>query len=144
MFPIYICKNGRRLLILEEAVAFTALDTVGFVPSVVLISAWSEESISLPKWQVFVHEMLQRGCKYFVCVGLYSEYLHDLLDDIIFSEDNHEGIGTTFHNDETLADVAHFFVHATAMDSNPNGGLVAILATNTENDRNLKSLLEQM
>ena len=53
-------------------------------------------------------ELLDAGCRYFVCFGPKSESVHDLIDDVVL---NHGGdsVPTTFHDDETVEDVANFF-----------------------------------
>src|SRR5687767_6884264 len=54
--------------------------------------------------------LLEGGCEYFICVGPASEALHDRVDDFIVERASSiaHTVLTTWHNDETAADVAEF------------------------------------
>lgn len=54
-------------------------------------------------------DLLHAGCRYFVFFGPGSEVIHDRFDDAISDLDFDGDICTTFHEDETIDDVANFF-----------------------------------
>jgi hypothetical protein len=60
--------------------------------------------------------LLEAGCRYFVCFGERSEEVHDRIDDCIVEKTvlggqaDYEGVITTYHTDESVADVAEFFL----------------------------------
>jgi len=88
-----------------------------------------------------IKDLLSLGCIYFVCVGRYSEDLHDLVDDIVLAgslydnEKSFEGVVTTWHETDSNDDVAAFFIEATCLA----GGLyIAILDGNNFEDNMLR------
>ena len=62
------------------------------------------------------NSLFEAGCRWIVCFGERSEDVHDRIDDFIVEQSvfvgcaDYEGIVTTFHNDESVAEVAEFFV----------------------------------
>ena len=54
-------------------------------------------------------ELLEAGCRYFVCFGPGSEAVHDRIDDVIVNCGYDVGVLTTFHDDESIDDVVNFF-----------------------------------
>lgn len=55
-------------------------------------------------------ELLDAGCRYYVCFGPDSELVHDQIDDVIVNHVCEVNVLTTFHDDETVEDVANFFM----------------------------------
>lgn len=141
MMMLHKCQNGRKLIIANKADVFAALVTANAIPSVVLLSAWSLETISLSVWNDFIHQLLEHGCTYFVCAGEFAEELHDLIDDIIAIYPRSDNFATTFHNDETPDDIVNFFVYTTRVLNDERAALVAILDTSFPQDEFLATLL---
>ena len=56
-------------------------------------------------------ELLESGCRYFVCYGHRSESIHDSIDDVIITSSDWESVITTFHDDEPKSDVVSFFLN---------------------------------
>ena len=73
---------------------------------------WTNEA-SLRKASIM---LLEAGCRWIVCFGERSEDVHDRIDDYIVEQSvsagrtNYEDVVTTFHTDESVDDVAEFFV----------------------------------
>lgn len=62
-----------------------------------------------PLWiQKSVLNLLNKGCRYFVCFGRKSESVHDSIDDVIIDHDV-SNVLTTFHSDESRSETADFF-----------------------------------
>jgi hypothetical protein len=135
--------NDRRLIISEKNDVQTQLDATGATPSVILLTAWEPGDISFARWGVFVEEMLERGCTYWVCAGTYAEGMHDLIDDIISNKLRDESIATSFHEDETAEEVINFFIYTTTIRDVERGALVAVLDPGIPQDSILVNLLAQ-
>ncbi|MGF6211505.1 DUF7684 family protein [Comamonas sp. 4034] len=69
-----------------------------------------------------VVKLYECGARYFVCYGDQSEVFHDAIDDIFICDDDLNDIVTTFHVDESIEEVANFFMKIVMM--NFNYGLV--------------------
>lgn len=126
------CKNGRILLVtdveyLEEGLGF------GWVPYVVLITAYSKPSVEGVVLCKLVNMLLGRGAKSFICAGPFSEALHDEIDRVIYErcEDFHAEeeleVTTTYHDDEPVDDVVGYFVYGASIPDTKSGGLLAII-----------------
>lgn len=144
---IYKCSNGRRLLITTKENLEFALNDSGLVPCVVLLTAWQSESASISSWQPLVRYLLEKGSSYFVCVGAYSERLHDAIDDFFYLYNEEKGIErsdlvTTYHHNESTEDIIAYFVHGTELRLKPNGGLIAILG-DTPEDQEIRDFLKK-
>lgn len=95
-----ICTSGPEQLMLSDQLnqPFAALlDTRD--------SEWTDRDFLNNK----IVELIDRGCRYFVCFGPNSEVIHDRIDDIIISYSQNIEAVTTFHEDEQIEDVAAFF-----------------------------------
>jgi hypothetical protein len=123
---VHRCSNGRSLIISRKNEAIQALANNDISPSVVLMTAWTQESAKSE--QLLIQRFLQLGCKYFVCAGRYAEDLHDFIDGLIeVGGEQSASITTTYHDGEPADLVTNFFVNATDMSNHGSGGLVAIL-----------------
>lgn len=123
---VHRCSNGRLLLISRKIEAIQALAINDISPSVVLMTAWTRESVRSE--QLLIQKLLQLGCKYFVCAGRYAEDLHDFIDGLIeVGGEQSASITTTYHDDEPADLVSNFFVNTTDMSNQGSDGLVAIL-----------------
>ncbi|GGY20363.1 hypothetical protein GCM10011289_24940 [Paludibacterium paludis] len=71
-----------------------------------------------------VAELLDMGCRYYVCFGPQSEFVHDQIDDVILNRACEESVLTTFHDDEAITDVVNFF-RVVAMSGMVGGLLLA-------------------
>jgi diadenosine tetraphosphatase ApaH/serine/threonine PP2A family protein phosphatase len=140
----HTCGNGRSLVIVCGDNIIQDIDTAGIIPCVVLVTAWTIEAASLSAWELLIKRLIEKGCRYFVCSGLYAEELHDLIDEIIVYEERREiDVVTTFHEDETPEEVVNFFVNTTDVWEKKHGGLVAILDVTSPEDRLIKEFLMQ-
>ena len=109
-----------------------------WVPFVVLLTAWSMDLIKSEGLSNLVRFLLAKGAKTFVCIGDYSEILHDEIDEIIYEYDAESNISnaseilTTYHEDESVDDAVNYFVHGTEIPSNKNGGLLALMGVDDQ------------
>jgi hypothetical protein len=87
-----------------------------------------------------VRSLLDAGCDYFVCFGPASEGLHDHIDELIADRpsSNDSTVMTTWHDDETAADVAEFFFNVAGVKENS-----LLIAVMEESDVDLANLLVQ-
>lgn len=144
---IYKCSNDRRLLITTKENLEFALNASGLIPCVVLLTAWQSENASISFWQSVVQYLLEKGSSYFVCVGTYSESLHDAIDEFYYLYNEERGLEgtdlvTTYHYNESTEDVIAYFVHGTELRCKPNGGLVAILG-DTPKDQEILNFIKK-
>lgn len=143
MGHLFSCLNGRQLVISNRKDFLADLSEYEVLPGAVLLSAWKIENGSLSLWKSVVEELLRLGCSYFVCAGDFAEELHDLIDDIVFSQIHDGSVATTFHNGESPEDVINFFVYTTSLQVKSNMALLAILDSNSPQDLIMINLLEQ-
>lgn len=54
-------------------------------------------------------DLLNAGCRYYVCFGPNAELAHDQIDDSICELNNESNVTTTYHVDEESQDVVNFF-----------------------------------
>ncbi len=120
-------------------------DNKNLSPRVILLTAWTPiREDKIRQLEPLVKKLMNLGCEYFICVGNYSEDLHDLIDEIILdisfknSNRHYPNIVTTWHDNDTNEEVADFFLHATNVN---NGLLVAFLDTQIEDDCSLKQVI---
>lgn len=140
MSSIHRCSNGRLLLISRKSDAIQDIAIHDISPSVVLMTAWTRESVRSE--ELLIQKLLQLGCKYFVCAGRYAEDLHDFIDGLIEATgDQLASITTTYHDDESADLVANFFVTTTDMSNQNSDGLVAILNDDSPEDAFFKEEL---
>jgi hypothetical protein len=101
---------------MHRQLAIVSLDAVGSLvaahpapPSAGLFTLGSEDQSR--ELESAIVSLLEAHCEWFVCFGPDSEALHDRIDEIVaasgVSED--QTVLTTWHDDETAADVADFF-----------------------------------
>ena len=85
-------------------------------PFAVLLDAGDDEWVDGERAREVALSLLDAGGRYFVCYGKRSEEVHDLLDDCIVEKTllgekaDYEGVITTYHTDESVEDVAEFFL----------------------------------
>ncbi len=58
--------------------------------------------------------LLDAGCRYALCGGPRCEAWHDLIDLVFTAQDRAYEIMTTWHDDESVADIAFHFLRATS------------------------------
>lgn len=86
-------------------------------PFAVLLDADDDEWVDEGRIREAALSLLDAGCRYFVCYGERSEEVHDLFDDCIVDKTvlggqaDYEGVITTYHTGESVADVAEFFLN---------------------------------
>ncbi len=126
------CSNGRPLLLTGIESAAKELET-SWIPFVVLMTAWSIEAVKTGGLSDLIKLLLAKGAKTFVCIGDYSESLHDEIDEIIYEYDEERNISaaseiiTTYHDDESVEDAVNYFVHGTEISEVEVGGLLALI-----------------
>lgn len=129
---IYQCSNNRQLVVAGKDHVYAALPK-GVVPSVVLLTAWIADDALPESLGRLVRFLIDKGCTHIVCAGVYSEALHDAIDDCLYEYDDETGVEksreivTTYHPNESIEDVVNFFVHSTDIKDKDNGYLLAIL-----------------
>lgn len=134
------CANGKTLLFTDRGRAVLDLNGLDTTPCVVLISAWSADSVSSA--DKLVELLVDRGCKYFVCTGTYAEGLHDFVDDVIGDRLGASStVATTYHDDESADEIVDFFVRVAEPADKCIGGLVAILDERFRQDDEIRALL---
>ncbi|MBB4820190.1 hypothetical protein HNP29_003583 [Pseudomonas alcaligenes] len=137
--------NGRTLLVVDVESLGEKLEA-GWTPCVVLITAWSRVSVEDGRLSTLVNMLLEKGAKSFVCVGSYSEGLHDEIDRILYErcECSHVEevltVTTTYHDDESVDDVVSYFIYGTSIPNARSGGLLAVVG---EGDREVKDCLSK-
>ncbi|WP_133510880.1 hypothetical protein [Candidatus Thiosymbion oneisti] len=95
-------------------------------------------------------EMETFKIKYILCVGAFSENLHDAIDEFLYKYDDEHNtnIGihviTTYHADESDSDIADYFVYATEVIDKEIGCLLAVLDNNSEADHKLLETISQV
>lgn len=142
---MHISVHGRRITIADKKPNMVLPDECGKIIAA-LFTAWRIEDASIARWEAFVQALLNRGCSYFICVGEYSEELHDALDDFLESIDGFYGkdkqvILTTFHTDESAEDVANFFLHGVIEENPSESCQVAVLNEESKFDSELREIL---
>ncbi len=126
------CSNGRPLLVTDIESVAKELET-SWIPFVVLLTAWSIGAVKAGGLSELIKLLLVKGAKAFVCIGDYSESLHDEIDEIIYEYDEERKssaeseIITTYHDDDPVDDAVNYFVHGTEIQESESGGLLAIL-----------------
>ena len=112
------------------------------VPCIVLLTAWSASRASISFWEPLIKLLLDKGATYFVCVGEFSEKLHDEVDELMYQYDDEHGteysinIVTTYHADDTLEEVVDYCVYAAELKG--NGCILAVLDESSEEDQNMQ------
>lgn len=76
-------------------------------PVVALLTAHGDPVVH----ESVVRSLFAAGCTHFVCSGLASEALHDRIDDLLVERDG-DGFLTTWHDEESAAEVAAVFFGA--------------------------------
>jgi hypothetical protein len=126
------CSNGRSLLVTDIKSVAKELET-SWAPFVVLLTAWSIGAVKAGGLSELIKLLLAKGTKTFVCIGDYSESLHDEIDEIIYEYDEERNISaaseliTTYHDDESVDDAVNYFVHGTEIPDVKVGGLLALI-----------------
>lgn len=139
------CSNGRPLLVTDIESAARELET-SWIPFVVLLTVWSIGSVKAEGLSDLIKLLLAKGVKTFVCIGYYSESLHDEIDEIIYEYAEEHDISaaseiiTTYHDDEPVDDVVNYFVHGTEIPETESGGLLAILG---DGDKEVEASLKK-
>ncbi len=140
--------NSNSLLILDKNLPLNQIALIKGLPSVVLLTAWKQlEQLNIQRIELLIVELINVGCKYFVCAGKHSETLHDFIDDIILDIslnvqiENSINIMTTWHDTDTNDEVADFFLHSTNVSDSL---LVAFLDKESPEDNELKKTILEL
>jgi hypothetical protein len=140
------CSNGRPLLVTDIESVAKELET-NWIPFVVLLTAWSTGVVNAGGFSELIKLLLAKGAKAFVCIGDYSEGMHDEIDEIIYEYDEERNISaaseitTTYHDDEPVDDAVNYFVHGTEIPEAESGGLLAILG---DGDKEVETSLKKV
>ena len=141
-------SNGKPIITANRAAAQSELGD-SWVPCVVLLTAWTVSTASISFWETLIKTLLDKGTMYFVCVGTYSEKLHDEIDDLLYRYDDKRRskwsvkIVTTYHANDTVEEAIDYCVYATELWDKDNGCILAILTDNSVEDREVKEFLEK-
>jgi hypothetical protein len=141
-----ICSNGRSFFV-SDIESFENELGSNWVPFAVLLTARNMDLIKYGRLSKLVKCLLSKGAKTFVCIGDYSEIIHDEIDELICQHDaegninNASEIVTTFHDDESVDDAVSYFVHGTEIPVTENGGLLALIGAD---DQKVKERLEKL
>ena len=139
-------SNGRELIVTNKFIVKKELSNY-LVPRIILLTAWSIISSEGKFWEPLIEYFLKKGAKYFVCIGVYSETLHDEIDEIIYQYDDKHGNGissgivTTYH-DDSIEDAVDYSVYAAPLDTS-NECIVAILDETEVRDHHLQEFLKK-
>jgi len=142
------CSNGRSLLITDKASVESELGN-HMVPCIVLLTAWSASRASISFWRGMIKYLLDKGTAYFVCVGTFSEKLHDEIDELLYQYDDEQGtkssmnVITTYHADDTPEEVVDYCVYATELKDKDKGCILAVLDENSDRDEKLGMILKK-
>ncbi len=126
------CANGHTLIISSPSTVRNDLGDA-WTPYTVMLEAMEPGVASRDDWKGWVEYLVGRGASFFVCVGPYSEALHDRIDDCLIqmvdeSEDQAVlRVLTTFHANESLEEAVRFFLEATQLESHASYCHLAIL-----------------
>lgn len=138
------CSNGRSLLVIDIKSVAKELE-LSWIPFIVLLTAWNIEAAKAGGLSELIKLLLAKGTKTFVCIGEYSESLHDAIDEIIYEYDEERNISaaseiiTTYH-DEYVDDAVNYFVHGTEIPEVKAGGLLALIG---DGDREVEECLRK-
>ena len=138
---VFHLKHSNSLIFIDRNTWRNYLLKLESAPKAVLLSAWQQDEAKLKLLEPLIRKLIELGCCYFVCVGKYSECLHDFVDDIILDmsfgvkKENISKVVTTWHDTETDDEVADFFLNSTNIS---HGLLVAFLGEKRSEDLNLK------
>lgn len=138
------CSNGRSLLVTNFESVAEELES-NWIPFVVLLTAWDIETVKVGGLSELIGLLLAKGARTFVCVGDFSEDLHDKIDDVIYKYDEDHNIRevseiiTTYHDDEPVNDVINYFIYGAEVPESDTGGLLALIGVgDTEVEKYLK------
>ncbi len=113
-------KMPPKKIIFKENLSTSGLASIGdFTELVCLLTCRDQEELDTIIKHKFLQELVELGCDHFICVGLLSETLHDVIDDIIldlsFTSDSLDKrtVLTSWFVDEESDEIANFFLLAT-------------------------------
>lgn len=120
------------LVITDERQTTEAIRGLSFRRLVCLFGSRTREEAYSARTRAVVLALLAAKCSGFVCFGPQSEVLHDVVDEIIVEQQLIQGgavdseVTTTWHDDEAVEDVVHFFISVIGADD--DSLLVAVLS----------------
>jgi hypothetical protein len=85
-----------------------------------------------------IAQLLDYGCRLFMCVGQGAEVTHDRLDETLISQSPDDVAMTTVHVDEPLEDVASFLV--VSLREQQSSTVLLVAAKHELTDRLLKQI----
>lgn len=144
MFKEILIKNSNALIFIDKNKILNDFSILKKYPDVVMLSSWSPDLSNYNEMRPLIEKLLDSGCKYFVCVGEYSESLHDFIDDLILgrpinsNRDKNFHVMTTWHDTDTEEEVVDFFLYLTNVHDSI---LAAVLEDGKQEDDKLKSTL---
>jgi len=140
-------SNNRTLYITCRDSIDSEVDS-NLTPYVVMLTAWIATDVPKILQGDLVRRLLLKGTRNFVCLGAFSEQLHDEIDEYIYRFDDESEseltttILTTYHADESIEDGVNYFVCGTHFKDKTSNCLLAILSEKSYADGEVKSLLE--
>lgn len=99
----------------------------------VLLTALRADHMDEPAFDRLIVRLREMGASGFVCVGPYSEQMHDQIDDILDdyaaeTGDPQDDVFTTYHPDEDAGECMEFFLITLPMGAERSGLMLAILS----------------
>jgi hypothetical protein len=109
-------------------------------PKVALLILWQRPDFQPDTMGDLIKNLIDGGCRYFICAGKDSEFLHNYVDNIYLesSIDESDDFLTTWHDDETNEDIADFFINSKNVK---NSLLVAFFDESNKEDKDLKLVI---
>ncbi|WP_299941871.1 hypothetical protein [uncultured Microbulbifer sp.] len=143
---MFTSSNDRKVVVLDLYQAKLNVEEDKF--TVVLLTAWSESGAQEILYSGLIEKLLSDGVANFVCVGKFSEYLHDEIDELIYHFDEKHGtelvtkVVTTFHEGEALEDSVNYFIYGSEIHDRGDEKLLAVLNLNHSEDSKVVSVLK--
>lgn len=115
-----------NLKILQKLSDITKITAAKDGFSVVLISQSNDDMRPL------IRQLIEKNCRYFVCVGREAEILHDFVDDCTFENENYEPtqpvvMTVWMGKKESIDDIAFYFSKTTSSSTAPVEYIVALM-----------------
>ena len=146
---LYKCSNDRSLLITKKEEIEHDLGN-HLIPCVVLLTSWDSDKETTENRDSLIIFLLDKGTRYFICIGEFSECLHDRIDELAYEYDDQLGaeaginIITTYHSEESIEEVVEFFLFGSDIWDKKNGCMLAILNHDLTKDCEIRTILESI
>lgn len=139
-------SNRRKILFVEES--SIDLDDEN-TPYVVILTAWEEGSSNIVFLKKLIITLLEKGAKYFACIGEFSERLHDQIDDFIYQfeescrDGSSLGIVTTYHSNDTIEEAIDYCLYGIPYEDTKSKYILAVLDKQSKQAKIVRRFLER-